>query len=76
MREENVPLDLFGKQEKKLKNLAIEEVADKLREKYGEDIIKRVASMRKTKIEEKDDKKKKFNVLRSKRVHSGSCYYL
>ena len=55
-REECVPLDLFGKQEKKLKNLMIEEVADKLREKYGEDIIKRVASMRKTKIEEKDKK--------------------
>ena len=58
-REECVPLDLFGKQEKKLKNLVIEEVADKLREKYGEDIIKRVASMRKTKIEEKGRKKNK-----------------
>jgi len=50
IREEYVPLDLFGKQEKKLKNLAVEEMADKLREKYGDGIIKRVASMRKTEI--------------------------
>jgi len=46
-REENVPLDLFGKQEKKLKNLIVEETADKLREKYGDDIIKRVSSLKK-----------------------------
>lgn len=52
IREEDVPLDLFGKQEKKLKTLIIEEMADKLREKYGDGIIKRVSSMRKTKIKE------------------------
>ena len=57
IREEDVLLDLFGKQEKKLKTLIIEEMADKLREKYGDGIIKRVASMRKSEIKEKDSKK-------------------
>lgn len=46
-REENVPLDLFGKQDKALKGLVVEEVADKIRKKYGASVIKRVASMRK-----------------------------
>jgi hypothetical protein len=48
-REENVPLDLFGKQDKMLKGLVVEEVADKIRKKYGASAIKRVASMRKNK---------------------------
>ena len=46
-REENIPLDLFGKQEKVLKNLSIEQTADKIRQKFGEDSIKRVASLKK-----------------------------
>jgi nucleotidyltransferase/DNA polymerase involved in DNA repair len=45
VREENVQPDLFGKQDKAMKNLAIEEVADKIRKKYGDSAIKRVASM-------------------------------
>jgi DNA polymerase IV len=47
VREENVPLDLFGKQEEGLRNTAIEEAADKIRRKYGGDAIKRAASLRK-----------------------------
>jgi DNA polymerase-4/DNA polymerase V len=46
-REENVPLDLFGKQDKALKGLVVEEVADKIRKKYGDSAIKRAASLRK-----------------------------
>jgi len=46
VREENVPLDLFGRQDKALKNLAVEEMADKIRQKYGHSAIKRAASMR------------------------------
>lgn len=49
VRVESVPLDLFGKQDKALKNLAVEEVADKIRKKYGESVIKRVASLRRGK---------------------------
>jgi DNA polymerase-4/DNA polymerase V len=47
VRVESVQLDLFGKQDKALKNLAIEEAADKIRKKYGESAIKRVASLKK-----------------------------
>ena len=46
VREENVPRDLFGTQDKALQNLAIEEVADKIRKKYGDSAIKRVASLK------------------------------
>ncbi len=46
IRAEQVPLDLFGKQDKALQNLAIEEVADKIRKKYGDDAIKRAASLK------------------------------
>jgi DNA polymerase-4/DNA polymerase V len=46
IREEAVTLDLFGKQEKALKNLIIEETADKIRRKFGPDSIKRAASLR------------------------------
>ncbi len=45
-RQEEVPLDLFGKQKKALKNLVVEEVADKIRKKYGEDTIKRASSLK------------------------------
>ncbi len=47
IREETVPLDLFGKQEKVLGNRKVEEVADKLRAKHGKDVIKRASSMKK-----------------------------
>ena len=46
IREEDVPMDLFGKQNKSLKNIAIEEVADKIRKKYGDDAIKHASSLR------------------------------
>lgn len=46
-REEKVPMDLFGAQEKVLRNLSIEETADKIREKFGKDAIKRLASIKK-----------------------------
>jgi len=45
IREEQAPLDLFGKQEKTIKNLAIETTADKIRKKFGNNIIKRAASL-------------------------------
>jgi len=44
-REENIPLDLFGKQDAINKKTIVEEVADKIREKYGKDIIKRGTSL-------------------------------
>ncbi len=44
--EEKVPRDLFGKQEKVIQYLKIEEVADKLRKKFGLDAIKRASSIR------------------------------
>ena len=48
IREEEVALDLFGKQEKALKNLVVEEeVADKIRKKHGSGAIKRLASLKK-----------------------------
>lgn len=45
IREEKAPLDLFGKQEKSIKTLIIEETADKIRKKYGKDAIKRASSL-------------------------------
>ncbi len=48
-RPENIQNDLFGKQENVSKNLRIEETADKIREKYGEDSIIRAASLKKKK---------------------------
>ena len=53
IREEEVPLDLFGRQKKKLSNLVVEEAADKIRKKYGEDIIKRASSLRKRETKNK-----------------------
>ena len=47
VREEHTPQDLFGKQNKVLKSLVIEETADKIRKKYGKDAIKRLSSLRK-----------------------------
>ncbi len=47
VREEDISLDLFGKQEKALKNLGIEKMADKIRKKFGENSIKRVSSIKK-----------------------------
>ncbi|MES2315832.1 MAG: DNA polymerase IV [Patescibacteria group bacterium] len=46
MREEEAPRDLFGKQERAIKKLIIEEAADKIREKHGSNAIKRASSMR------------------------------
>ena len=46
IREEKVPRDLFGTQEKALKSLVVEEVADKIRKKFGADAIKRAASLK------------------------------
>ncbi len=47
VHEEDIPRDLFGKQDKVFKNLIIEEVADKLRVKYGKDTVKRASSLKK-----------------------------
>ena len=47
LREESVPFDLFGKQERAIKSQVVEEVADKIREKYGSDAIKRAVSLKK-----------------------------
>ncbi len=44
-RQEKIPLDLFGRQEKALKKIAIEEAADKIRKKFGRDSIKRAGSL-------------------------------
>ncbi len=49
VREEKAPRDLFGKQEKSLKNLAVEETADKIRAKFGRGAIKRLASLKRKK---------------------------
>lgn len=46
VREEDAPRDLFGKQEIALQNSKIEEVADKLREKFGNDAVKRASSLK------------------------------
>jgi nucleotidyltransferase/DNA polymerase involved in DNA repair len=45
MRQEKAPRDLFGKQEKALKKLVVEEAADKIRKKFGRNAIKRAASL-------------------------------
>ncbi len=45
-REENTPRDLFEEQIKVLENGKIEEVADKIRAKYGRGMIKRAASLK------------------------------
>jgi nucleotidyltransferase/DNA polymerase involved in DNA repair len=47
IREEAVPLDLFGRQEKELKNLKVEEAADRIRAKHGSSAIKRASSIEK-----------------------------
>ena len=44
IHKENAPRDLFGSQDKEEKSLVIEEVADKIRKKFGKDAIKRAAS--------------------------------
>jgi nucleotidyltransferase/DNA polymerase involved in DNA repair len=49
VREERTQRDLFGKQDKAMGNLVIEEVADKIRQKYGGGAIKRAASLKKRK---------------------------
>ncbi|MDQ3075930.1 MAG: DNA polymerase IV [bacterium] len=46
IREETAPHDLFGKQEKAFKKRSIEETADKLRQKFGSDAIKRAVSLK------------------------------
>ncbi len=48
-REERVPMDLFGQQEKLLKISAVEEEADKIRKKYGSGVIKRASTLNKDK---------------------------
>jgi nucleotidyltransferase/DNA polymerase involved in DNA repair len=45
-REEEIPMDLFGKQEKELQKLIVEEVADKIRKKHGNNTIKRASSVK------------------------------
>ncbi len=45
LRQESVPLDLFGKQERALAKLAIEETADRIRTKFGQNAIKRATSL-------------------------------
>jgi len=45
-REEDVPRDLFVKQQKVIANLAVEEVADKMRAKFGHNALKRAASLK------------------------------
>ncbi|MEX2052549.1 MAG: hypothetical protein WD991_02560 [Candidatus Paceibacterota bacterium] len=46
VREEKIPLDLFGGQTKSLKRIAIEKVADNIRQKHGPGAIKRAASLK------------------------------
>lgn len=45
-REEDVPRDLFGSQEGAIASLAVEEMADKVRAKFGRESIKRASSLR------------------------------
>ncbi len=45
IRKEKTPLDLFGKQEKALGKLIIEETADKIRRKFGPQSLKRAGSL-------------------------------
>lgn len=47
LRAEAVPRDLFGQQAKKLNGQVVDEVADKIRRKFGEGAIKRAASLKK-----------------------------
>lgn len=46
VKEESVPMDLFGRQEKTFKKLVVEKAADKIRAKYGHDAIKRASSLK------------------------------
>lgn len=46
IKEENAPLDLFGHQEKILKNLIIEKTVDKIRKKYGDNSILHLSSLK------------------------------
>jgi hypothetical protein len=46
VREEDIPLDLFGAQEGSLKKQKVEEAADQIRAKYGRRAIRRAASLR------------------------------
>ncbi|MEI6316815.1 MAG: DNA polymerase IV [bacterium] len=46
-REEEVPRDLFGKQEHAIQQLSIDKTMDKLRKKFGWDAIKRASSVKK-----------------------------
>ncbi len=45
-RDEDVPRDLFGTQDTALSKNIIEEVSDKIREKYGQNAIKRASSLK------------------------------
>jgi hypothetical protein len=45
LRQEKAPKDLFGKQEKVVNNMVVEEAADKIRKKFGQNAIKRAASL-------------------------------
>ena len=47
VREEKIQLDLFGRQEKVSKNSVVEETADKIRQKFEPDSIKRASSLKK-----------------------------
>ena len=46
MREEDTPRDLFGHQDKALGDLIVEKTADKIRQKFGHDAIKRASSLK------------------------------
>jgi DNA polymerase IV len=46
IRSEKVPKDLFGIQEKENKKNIVEEVSDKIKEKFGQDVLKRASSMK------------------------------
>lgn len=45
-REEAIPRDLFGGQDKDLKKRIVEEAADKIRAKYGRSAVRRAASLK------------------------------
>lgn len=47
VREEKVPLDLFGRQKEALDRLEVERAADRIRAKYGRGSITRAASLQK-----------------------------
>lgn len=46
IRSENVPKDLFGKQEKENTKDIIEEIGDKIKEKFGQNSLKRASSLK------------------------------